>query len=115
MIFPYLNFFRKNKVVKNRIDRIGEWIEGKKSDLPELEYVHNPTAYSETDLQPFFDKTLETKKNLEEKGKAIFFTIAASSAFIIGFLSMMVNNTKMDHEKGWCFLTAAVFAVFSIA
>jgi hypothetical protein len=92
-LFPILRFIAANRKINKRIKDIDE--ERYENNLL---YVDDYEKYGYDEILPFYQKTLETKKTLEDKAKISAVGITISTSIIVG-LSGLLLNLNIDMKQ----------------
>jgi hypothetical protein len=93
ILFPIFRFISANRKINKRIKEIDN--ENYKNNLL---YVDDFEKYSYEEILPFYQKTIETKKTLEDKAKISAVGITISTSIIVG-LSGILLNLNIDMNK----------------
>ncbi len=86
ILFPIVRFISANRKINERISSIdkGEYTNN-------LLYINDFQKYSYDEIYPFFEKTLETKKTLEDKAKISAVGITIATSIIVGLSGLLLN------------------------
>lgn len=86
LLFPLFIFLSANKKINKRIKAINQ---GKYGD--NFVYIDDYQKYNMKEILPFYNKTLDTKKTLEDKAKISAVGITISTSIIIGLTGLLLN------------------------
>jgi len=86
ILFPILRFISANRKINKRIKEID-----KEQYENNLLYVDDYEKYSYEEILPFYQKTIETKKTLEDKAKISAVGITISTSIIVGLSGLLLN------------------------
>lgn len=86
IFFPLYIFISSNKKINDRIKSIDA---GKYDD--NFLYIDDYQKYNLEEISPFYNKTLETKKTLEDKAKISAVGITISTSIIVGLSGLLLN------------------------
>ena len=86
IFLPLYIFLSSNKKINDRIKSIDE---GKYED--NLLYIDDYQKYDLEEILPFYNKTLEKKKTLEDKAKISAVGITISTSIIVGLTGLLLN------------------------
>lgn len=107
-IFPYYDYYRKSRIILKRIAEID------KSQFDgNLQYVERLDNFKKENLKPFFDHTIEIKKSIEDKSKALLLSITVSITLIFGLVTILLNQDRF--LQGSDFVYYAFFIIGLIA
>ncbi|OGU33020.1 MAG: hypothetical protein A2057_15700 [Ignavibacteria bacterium GWA2_35_9] len=86
IFLPILIFYSANKKIYDRIKKIdkGEYANN-------LKYILDYKQYSYEEIQPFYKKSIEIKKTLEDKAKISAVGITISTSIIVGLTGLLLN------------------------
>lgn len=86
ILFPLCIFLSANKKINKRISAI------KKEEFNDnLKYIKNYQEYTFDEISPFYEKTIETKKTLEDKAKISVIGISLSITIVVVLLSILLD------------------------
>lgn len=84
--FPIIRFIFANREINKRISSID-----KEEYTNNFLYVDDFQKYSYDEILPFFEKTIETKKTLEDKAKISAVGITIATSIIVGLSGLLLN------------------------
>lgn len=86
ILFPIVRFISANRKINKRISSIdkGEYTNN-------LLYINDFQKYSYDEISPFFEKTIEIKKTLEDKAKISAVGITIATSIIVGLSGLLLN------------------------
>lgn len=111
-IFPAIGYtIFKNKIIKriNKIDN-DEALEA------DFQYVGSIEGYKLEVIQNYFNKTLDVKKSLEEKSRAIILSIVFSASVIFGLLTIIFGQsfTEIDGKIRLAIIIIGLYTIINM-
>jgi hypothetical protein len=95
-MIPFVTYYKANKKVLARIQRIDD----DKALSDDFQYVGSNEGHKLETIQVYFDKTIESKKSLEEKSRAILLSITVATSLIFGLLTIVLGQSFATFNSG---------------
>ncbi len=92
-LFPYFRLRAANNKIEQRIKQIDDGV-----FEDNLSYVAGYGDYTLKDILPFYEKTLETKKSLEDKAKISVVSITILTTLVVGLTANLVK-ARLDFHS----------------